>query len=604
MAEFKRTGQKKQEEAAQKRRARQKDSNPLSDKNHSWDQDELSIGETPFSPKIEKHAELLARTNSSDAVHKLVMQLHKTYGNRYLQRLLNSKVLQAKLTVSNPGDVYEREADRVAQMITRSGDTQLRRQAEEEEEIQMQPADEEKEIQAQRQAEEEEPVQAKATPEMQRQELPEEELQAQLTENQAATVRQSLETRINNKRGNGHPLSDNVREPMEQAFRTDFSEVRVHTDSEADALNQQLSAKAFTTGQDVFFREGEYSPGSSSGRALIAHELTHVVQQRGGQLHGDVQSQTETELTCNLSKSPSDVIQRNNDLLNPDVWQAESGSKGKKRAKKLKAIDEAVSEYHSLKGEAVDRRIAALDKISKAIADWKSSTWFAEKRKSWEWIKKLRDQVGEAFRIAHIEKKQVEEAAKKVGSVNEILGDVNKGLAKDALTKAVFDNFIKWCRDKNVKYKTGSAVNILVAGKGPSYCKPLSEALKEVFGAVGIDAIVDKISQEWFTTKPLPNFIDQTTSGNLKDSGSGYGAGGRRFFFSEHWVVKVNGTVYDPTSGEVGDPAAKIVTSGFAKEKRTINSKEEEVYVKGAAWIRALPGQVDCSAFGYELHSG
>jgi hypothetical protein len=69
---------------------------------------------------------------------------------------------------------------------------------------------------------------------------------------------------------------------MESAFGTDFGGVRVHTDSSADSLNQALSARAFTTGQDIFFRQGEYSPGSSSGKELLAHELTHVVQQTGG----------------------------------------------------------------------------------------------------------------------------------------------------------------------------------------------------------------------------------------------------------------------------------------------------------------------------------
>jgi len=57
--------------------------------------------------------------------------------------------------------------------------------------------------------------------------------------------------------------------------------VRVHSDSEANLLNQQLSAKAFTTARDIFFRQGEYSPGSGTGKKLIAHELTHVVQQEG-----------------------------------------------------------------------------------------------------------------------------------------------------------------------------------------------------------------------------------------------------------------------------------------------------------------------------------
>ena len=69
---------------------------------------------------------------------------------------------------------------------------------------------------------------------------------------------------------------------MGQAMGADFGGVRVHTDVRSDQLNQSIQAKAFTTGRDVFFRQGEYKPGSREGLELIAHELTHVVQQRGG----------------------------------------------------------------------------------------------------------------------------------------------------------------------------------------------------------------------------------------------------------------------------------------------------------------------------------
>jgi hypothetical protein len=94
-----------------------------------------------------------------------------------------------------------------------------------------------------------------------------------------------LETTINRTRGGGHALDSLVRRQMESAFGADFSGVRVHTGTEADTLNQTLNARAFTTGNDIFFRQGEYSPGSSGGRELLAHELTHVVQQHGGLQH-------------------------------------------------------------------------------------------------------------------------------------------------------------------------------------------------------------------------------------------------------------------------------------------------------------------------------
>jgi hypothetical protein len=70
-----------------------------------------------------------------------------------------------------------------------------------------------------------------------------------------------------------------IQAQMGQAFDADFSGVRVHTDAGAHDLNRSLSARAFTTGNDIYFRQGEYNPGSSSGRELLAHELTHVVQQ-------------------------------------------------------------------------------------------------------------------------------------------------------------------------------------------------------------------------------------------------------------------------------------------------------------------------------------
>jgi hypothetical protein len=92
--------------------------------------------------------------------------------------------------------------------------------------------------------------------------------------------------RINRERSGGQALDGNVQARMSEATGQDFSEVKVHTGSESHALNEQLSAKAFTTGADIFFREGAYDPGSSGGQELLAHELTHVVQQRSGAVGG------------------------------------------------------------------------------------------------------------------------------------------------------------------------------------------------------------------------------------------------------------------------------------------------------------------------------
>ncbi|MEH2171822.1 eCIS core domain-containing protein, partial [Nostoc sp.] len=122
---------------------------------------------------------------------------------------------------------------------------------------------------------------------LQRQEVPEDEEELQMksmVQRQAKAgmpAAPDLEASINQARGGGVAIADNIREPMEQAFGADFSGVKVHTDGQSDQLNRSIQARAFTTGQDVFFRSGEYNPGSRGGQELLAHELTHVVQQGG-----------------------------------------------------------------------------------------------------------------------------------------------------------------------------------------------------------------------------------------------------------------------------------------------------------------------------------
>jgi hypothetical protein len=89
------------------------------------------------------------------------------------------------------------------------------------------------------------------------------------------------EGELQRAKSGGQPLSPSVKEPMERAFGADFGGVRVHTGTQADRLARSIQAKAFTTGQNVFFRQGAYEPGSRGGQETIAHELTHVVQQKG-----------------------------------------------------------------------------------------------------------------------------------------------------------------------------------------------------------------------------------------------------------------------------------------------------------------------------------
>jgi Domain of unknown function (DUF4157) len=162
--------------------------------------------------------------------------------------------IQAKMTIGAPGDKYEQEADRVAEQVVQKMHAPSLQES-----ILGEPL--------QRQKREEDGQALRMKPLTQR--LP--------MGGMAAT--QYLESSINRARGGGQPLEAGLQRKLGQAMGADFSRVRVHTDAQADQLNRSIQAKAFTTGQDVFFRQGEYNPESSAGQKVLAHELTHVVQQ-------------------------------------------------------------------------------------------------------------------------------------------------------------------------------------------------------------------------------------------------------------------------------------------------------------------------------------
>jgi Domain of unknown function (DUF4157) len=98
-------------------------------------------------------------------------------------------------------------------------------------------------------------------------------------------VHPEVQNTIDSTRGSGSALGNDVRGRMEGSLG-DLSDVTVHTDDTADSLNRSVSARAFATGTDVYFAKGEYNPGSADGDRLIAHELAHVVQQRGAPSSG------------------------------------------------------------------------------------------------------------------------------------------------------------------------------------------------------------------------------------------------------------------------------------------------------------------------------
>jgi len=117
------------------------------------------------------------------------------------------------------------------------------------------------------------------------------------------TVHTEVQSAIGSTRGAGTSLDPGVAGKLSGTLG-DLSDVRVHTDDTADRLNRSVSGRAFATGTDVYFAKGEYSPGSASGDKLIAHELAHVVQQRGASTSGPL-----------TVSQPGDAIEREADAV-------------------------------------------------------------------------------------------------------------------------------------------------------------------------------------------------------------------------------------------------------------------------------------------------
>jgi hypothetical protein len=197
--------------------------------------------------------------------------------------------VQAKLTISQPGDKYEQEADRVADRIMSMPEPAGRLQracSECEDEVQRQPEEEEEEevsaklLQRQpEEEEEEEEVSAKLLQRQPEEEEEEETVRPKAQPGQTTQATPAVTAKINALHGGGQPLSPSSRAFFEPRFGHDFSQVRVHSDTRAADTAKVVNARAFTVGRDVVFGAGQYTPDSQGGRRLMAHELTHVVQQ-------------------------------------------------------------------------------------------------------------------------------------------------------------------------------------------------------------------------------------------------------------------------------------------------------------------------------------
>ncbi len=213
-----------------------------------------------------------------------------------------SPTIQTKLEVGSPNDKYEQEADAVADSIMRKVENPfvsysspiIQRKCaacEEEEKIQRKEDETHEEIgkiqsNAGVSGDENNTLQRKCAEcgkeeKVQRKPLNITPIIQKSSFDGGGVANDAISSQIAASKGGGNPMGESTKNFMENRFGNDFSGVRIHTDSNAIQLSQNLDAQAFTVGNDVFFNQGKYSPDSDSGKHLLAHELTHTVQQSG-----------------------------------------------------------------------------------------------------------------------------------------------------------------------------------------------------------------------------------------------------------------------------------------------------------------------------------
>jgi hypothetical protein len=250
-------------------------------------------------------------TDAGPAPHPM-LTLQRQVGNSLINRMLaqresdtmiarEEEEKKEKMEGAAPEAVKDKAPAEEKAPVKEAGAAEPEKKKEEEDESKKVMAKHDSTVQREGDDEKKDEVQAKHDPSVQRaadDKRPEVGMEG-------GPVSDGLASRIQASRGGGSPMDEGTRTKMEGGFGTSFDRVRVHTDSESDALNHKLGAKAFTTGNDVYFRQD----ANPSDHGLLAHELTHVVQQRGmsggGSMHvgpaGDAHEQHADSMAAGVT---------------------------------------------------------------------------------------------------------------------------------------------------------------------------------------------------------------------------------------------------------------------------------------------------------------
>lgn len=205
-----------------------------------------------------------------------ILQLQSLQGNRAVQRMLAEHSIQPKLTVGAAHDAYEAEADAMAaQVVNGPAMNPQAVSAQAQPTAQRLPLANQLTPVVQRDIEDEpeEPAPAPSGPEE------DERIQTKRDAGGSFETGAGFESQLANAQGGGQALPTTLRREFEPKFGADFSNVQVHTDSQSAQLNQQVGARAFTHRNHIYLNSGQYNPQTAGGKQLLAHELTHTIQQ-------------------------------------------------------------------------------------------------------------------------------------------------------------------------------------------------------------------------------------------------------------------------------------------------------------------------------------
>ncbi|GGF03377.1 eCIS core domain-containing protein [Flavobacterium limi] len=330
--------------------------------------------------------------------------------------------IQKKLTTGTVGDKYEVEADNVADKVVNKSKkggllqskaetgvqkisaseniskvqkhdleqekpVQKKGKEKEDDKKVQKKADKEEDKKIQKKGKEKEDDKKKIQKKSDKEDDKKKTVQAKANNNESSVNNNRVESNLKSSKGGGSPLSKGIKKEMESGFGTDFSNVRIHTDNNAVQMSQDLSAQAFTNGNDIYFNSGKYDTESTQGKHLLAHELTHTVQQNSN-VPKKQQPHIQRSWIGDAWDSVTDTVS--------DGWDAATGAVSDAASNVASGLSSAWDAATTFLGDTASAAWDGIKSLGSGALQWLSGAasyvwdgikWFCSK--AWDIIKEI-----------------------------------------------------------------------------------------------------------------------------------------------------------------------------------------------------------------------